>query len=286
MQTESNVIAAYFDNHGAAERAIDELRASGFRSDQIGCSYSDASFANSTDVTSGVGQNPHRSFWSKVEGFFKGEEGYEDRNTGVEDGRSNEGLRVGPTLQIPERYNKRLSEGVLVTVNSGSRIAEAEQILLSHGGEIDRDFNTSTSETATRAGTVSGEQHIRLISEVLRVNKQRVQAGEVRLRKETRTEQQNIEVPVTHEELVIERVQTEGRTPASGEIGSDREIRVPLSEERVTVEKQPVVREEVKVGKRTVQDTKRVTDNVRHEELKVDEEGRVKEDKPSKKRIA
>jgi uncharacterized protein (TIGR02271 family) len=60
-------------------------------------------------------------------------------------------------------------------------------------------------------------------------------------------------------------------TPASSaNIGRSQEIRVPLSEDSVRVEKQPVVREEVIVGKREVSDVARVNDDVRHEELRVD----------------
>src|SRR5947208_15842521 len=81
---------------------------------------------------------------------------------------------------------------------------------------------------------------------MLRTYKERVQRGEVRLRKEVVTESQSIQVPVTREELVIER--TPGSGQVTGEIGRDEEIRVPLSEERVRVEKQPVVNEEVRVG--------------------------------------
>jgi uncharacterized protein (TIGR02271 family) len=98
-----------------------------------------------------------------------------------------------------------------------------------------------------------------------------VNRGEVRLRKEVRTENQNIDVPVTREELVIERTPVSGQQRASGEIGSDSEIRVPLSEEQVRVEKQPVVREEVRVGKKQVVRNEQVSDQVRHEELDVDD---------------
>jgi uncharacterized protein (TIGR02271 family) len=45
---------------------------------------------------------------------------------------------------------------------------------------------------------------------------------------------------------------------------------VPLSEDKVRVEKQPVVREEVIVGKREVADVATVGGDVRHEELRVD----------------
>src|SRR3954467_9170373 len=82
----------------------------------------------------------------------------------------------------------------------------------------------------------------------------------------------------SREELVVERTPGSGQ-PVSGGIGRDQEIRVPLSEERVRVEKQPVVNEEVRVGKRQVQGSKQVSDQVRHEELRVDKEGEVNTDK-------
>ena len=72
----------------------------------------------------------------------------------------------------------------------------------------------------------------------------------------------------------FERVPPSGQS-ATGEIGKDQEIRVPLSEERVRTEKQPVVTDEVRVGKRAVQHTENVSDDVRHEELRVDKEGDV-----------
>ena len=110
---------------------------------------------------------------------------------------------------------------------------------------------------------------------MLRTHKERVQRGEVRLRKEVVTENQTINVPVTREELVIERNRPTGETAAAGEFGADQEIRVPLNEERVKVEKKPIVNEEVRVGKRQVQDSRQVTGEVRHEELRVDRDGDV-----------
>ena len=114
------------------------------------------------------------------------------------------------------------------------------------------------------------ERRIQLVSEVLRIRKERVARGEVRLRKEVRTETQNVQVPVTHEEVVIERTPVQGERTATGQIGAEKEIRVPLSEERVQVAKVPVVTEEVKVGKRTVGNTENVRDQVRREELNVE----------------
>jgi uncharacterized protein (TIGR02271 family) len=115
-------------------------------------------------------------------------------------------------------------------------------------------------------------ERVQLFGEVLRVHKERINRGEVRLRKDVVTENQTIEVPVTREELVLERVAVSGDTPApSANIGGGQEIRIPLSEEKVRLEKEPVLREEVSVGKREVQDVARVSGDVRREELRVDD---------------
>ena len=76
------------------------------------------------------------------------------------------------------------------------------------------------------------------------------------------------------------------RSIPSGLRNEFQEIRVPVSEERVQVEKRPVVREEVEVGKRKIEDAKQVSADVRHEELKVESEGDVDVPKGGKRRTA
>jgi uncharacterized protein (TIGR02271 family) len=174
--------------------------------------------------------------------------------------------------------------GVLVTVNAfGGRAAEAIAILERNGadigsGEVDFGSQRQPSETSRPGLVENAERRIQLLGEMLRVYKERVSRGEVRLRKEVVTENRSIEVPVVREELVIERVSTSNDQPVNAEIGSDQEIRVPLTEEQVKVEKQPVVTGEVRVGKKEVQGTRTVSDTVRHEEVKVDKEGEVEVD--------
>jgi uncharacterized protein (TIGR02271 family) len=132
---------------------------------------------------------------------------------------------------------------------------------------------TDTGYVDRRSGDVqnSSVDRVQLFGEVLRVHKERISRGEVRVRKDVMSENQTIEVPITREELVLERVAVPANTPAtSANIGRGQEIRVPLSEDSVRLEKQPVVREEVLVGKREVADVARVGDDVRHEELRVD----------------
>jgi len=120
------------------------------------------------------------------------------------------------------------------------------------------------------------DRTIQLREERLKVDKTAVKTGEVRVGKRVVTEHQTIDVPVEREEVVIERRAASGRA-ARGDIAEgEEEIVIPVKEERVSVTKQPVVTEEVSVGKRKVRDTKQVSASVRKEELAVDEEGDVK----------
>ena len=173
-------------------------------------------------------------------------------------------------------YQRGVGQGGAIVTVTGSRLEQARQILQSAGGDLrENGFEPAATNTAD-AGDDDNEEDYRfqLRGEVLRTFRERVQRGEVRLRKEVITEKQSVEVPVTREELVIERVPVSGeQVTGSGEIGSDREIRVQLSEERARVEKEPVVTEEVRVGKRKVQTEERLSENVRREELRVDKDG-------------
>jgi uncharacterized protein (TIGR02271 family) len=72
---------------------------------------------------------------------------------------------------------------------------------------------------------------------------------------------------------VIERHAVAGQKAAGSPVGTAEEIRIPVSEEHIHVEKTPVVTEEVTVGKRKVTDTKRVDATVRKEEIKVEKGG-------------
>ena len=142
----------------------------------------------------------------------------------------------------------------------------ARPTAVGQGGRVD-----TTRETA-RTGE-SGER-VQLREEELRARKETAQTGEVGIRKEVVAEQRTMEVPVTREEVIIERHPVEPR-PAGSDIREGEEIRVPLREEQVRVEKQPVVTEEVSVGKRPVQETERVEGTVRREEARVEETGNV-----------
>jgi uncharacterized protein (TIGR02271 family) len=267
-------IVAFFEDHGDAARAISDLKDAGIRPHQIGISAAEH-FRSDADVSSRRGardvtDRDDKSLWDKISEFFTGSDAVD-----INDTRRNYTF----SDRSWENYSDRIDEGgVLVTVYDADDRSEIESILERHDGVIDRDVEFEPIERSAPVREdfqTEGPRRIQLLSEVLRVNKERVSAGEARIRKEVITENQTIQVPVTREELVIERRPVNEARPASGEIGSESEIRVPLSEERVNVEHQPVVREEVEVGKRQITEERTVSDEVRHEELQVEDETKI-----------
>ena len=130
---------------------------------------------------------------------------------------------------------------------------------------------------APTAGAAEGAETVPLREERLQVRKRPVEAGAVEVGKEVVSEQRTLEVPVTREEAVVERRPVE-RRPADRPIGEGEQISLPLREERVEVEKTPVVYEEVEVGRRPVTETERVSGTVRREVAEVEAEGDVEID--------
>jgi uncharacterized protein (TIGR02271 family) len=114
------------------------------------------------------------------------------------------------------------------------------------------------------------EQRLTLSEEELSLGKRQVPAGEVGIRKTVETEHVEERVPLTHEEVSVERRPISGASARDAEIGED-EIRVPLMAEEPVVEKRVVAKEEVIVNKRAVQDEKTVEADLRRERVDYDE---------------
>ena len=107
--------------------------------------------------------------------------------------------------------------------------------------------------------------------EELRVGTRSVEAGEVVVGKHVETEHKQVPVNLKREEIVIERRPVD-RDAREADIREDQ-IRVPLTEEEAVVDKRPVVKEELVIGKRVVEEQKTVDTDVRREEFDIDESG-------------
>jgi uncharacterized protein (TIGR02271 family) len=97
------------------------------------------------------------------------------------------------------------------------------------------------------------------------------EAGEVAVGKRVVEQQQEFDVPVTHEEVEVTRRRVDRPADTDDTIMDDGDtIRVPLRAEDVDVRKDTRVVEEVEISKRPVTETQRVSETVRREEVDVD----------------
>jgi len=117
-------------------------------------------------------------------------------------------------------------------------------------------------------------EKLRLHKEELDITKNKIDAGEVTLKKEVIEEQQTVDVPVTHEEVVIERRAIDNE-PSNSSISDEETIHIPVSEEQVQVSKHTVITGEVSAYKRNVEEMQHVEETLKREEAHVDTTGHV-----------
>ena len=109
--------------------------------------------------------------------------------------------------------------------------------------------------------------------EQLRVGTEQEQVGRARLRKYVVTEQEQITVPVTHEEVRLEREAiTEANRDAAyrGADITEAEYEVTLHAERAVVDTETVPVERVRLGKETVTEQQTVGGTVRKERIEAE----------------
>src|SRR5436305_7000123 len=271
MTTTQQVVDGVFDDRSQAEQAVNELLQTGFSNDQIRYSGHGAS-------SGGV--------LEKLKSLF----------TGQDTGRVYDDLvDLGVSDDDASYYQHEFEAGrAVVAVLAGGHMQDATSILARYGGygasrgfagtgEYTTDTGVAqttgtegdyTTDTGAAQTTTEDAQRLKLREEQLRVQKQPVETGEARLRKDVVSEQQSMDVPVTHEEVYIERRPGTGQ-PSETAIGESETYRVPVREEQVTSSKKTAETGEVAIGKQQVQDTQRVSDTVQREEAHVERGGNV-----------
>lgn len=130
---------------------------------------------------------------------------------------------------------------------------------------------SDTSGPKTDDAMTRSEEH-------LNVGTQQVEAGRARLRKYVVTEQQTVSVPVSHEEVVVERepITDANRGDAyDGPAISEEEHEVVLHAEQPVVTTEAVAVERVRLGTETVTEEQTVTGEVRKEQIDVDDPTRT-----------
>jgi uncharacterized protein (TIGR02271 family) len=154
------------------------------------------------------------------------------------------------------------------------------------GRTFDRDGDVDRGDVRDTVGRdTSGpntDSAMTRSEEQLRVGTETHEAGRARLRKHVVTEHQQVTVPVTHEEVTLERepiTETNRGAAYDGPAISEEEHEVTLHAERPVVDTEAVAVERVRLGKETVTDQETVGGEVRKEEIELDRGDRAASDR-------
>ncbi len=170
---------------------------------------------------------------------------------------------------------------------------DEEELYRHYGMSTDRPAPTGRPSTSgegrTRASTADGDRRDRdgdagiqgrdtsgpttddamtRSEEQLKVGTEQRESGRARLRKHIVTEDVSTTVPVSHEEVTLEREPiteaNRGDAMAGGDL-SEEEHEVTLTEQRVTTSKETVPVERVRLGTKTVTEQQQVDETIRKE---------------------
>jgi len=193
-----------------------------------------------------------------------------ERDALVVDTKKNDFDRLGwhqrPTVTLDEEVTRPAAD-------FEGRQTESSMDFGTAATEQPRTGRTSRTGRADRSDLSDREEKIELKEESLRARKRDEQVGEVRISKHVEEQEQAIDVPVSHEEVTIERRAVDRE--ATGGIGSDESVRIPLHAEEAELEKRTRVYEEIDVDKEAVTDTEKMRGTVRREVADMDTTGDV-----------
>ena len=165
------------------------------------------------------------------------------------------------------------------TAKNGPAFDDDREITPDYENQVYSYYGLQRSETSAEPAaygayptetTDEDELRVQRSEEELRAGTREREAGAINVRKRVVTERQQMEVPTRHEEVTVDRVPVEGEA-TEAEIGED-EVVIPVTEEEVVVEKRPVAKEEIRIRKDVVEDTEVVEEDVRREEVEVDDQ--------------
>jgi len=132
---------------------------------------------------------------------------------------------------------------------------------------------TPVSAPDTVRGGTDEALRVPVHEEELTATKRPVELGQVRIDKDVVAEERTLDVPITQERVTVQRRVVDRDAPPDAPAFREETIEVPIRSEQVDVHKRPRVAEEIVVGKETVQRTERVADTVRREQVNVDDTG-------------
>ncbi len=279
---EQTVVIGLFPYASDARRALHVLHEHHFGSDQV-----TAAFREAGSPRRDSGEGASNRWFGQLRQLYRGDERGPDSVPNVPTRFETMLEQIDLHREDAAILDTDLGRGAAIVTVRGPRTHEAQALLQAAGARIvhgrdrySREWERADRDSHDRESREQASQivhstpfnpprpvepgHIQLFGEVLRVHKEKVSSGDVRVRKESTTHMETVQVPVTREHLVVDH-------PDGGENDGKEALRIPLSEERVHVHKETVLREEYKVGKREVSQNETVTDTVRRDRLLIDD---------------
>ncbi|HET7753245.1 MAG TPA: YsnF/AvaK domain-containing protein [Anaeromyxobacteraceae bacterium] len=159
----------------------------------------------------------------------------------------------------------RLTDEMLKT---GDERAATSSELRGEGLESRTDLGSEAALTGTTKSV-----DVPVVEEELIAEKRVREAGEVRVHKDVTTEHRQITVPVTKEEVRVERVPADASAKVGEGAFEEGTMSIPVREEEVEIRKRPVVREQVRVSRTARQEERRADADVRRENVRIEGEG-------------
>lgn len=272
--TEQSTVIGVFRDRAVAEAAIQELHHAGIRDDQI----------HLLGHSSGGVLGGLKNIFSPK------------HTTANDTDTASELVNAGVAQENTAFYQQEIEAGsVVVVVQSPGQQRQAREVLYQHGA-----YDASTD--VNRIG--GGGRIIPVREERLHIDKQVVQTGEIVIHKRVITENKTFTIPVTREEVTIERLPARDNTASTPETQMARNnvttergaginqtdapvtdggemlsnggtIRILVREEQVTFNKQPIVIEEILVHKQQIQENREVSDTLKREEVHIEHTGNI-----------
>jgi uncharacterized protein (TIGR02271 family) len=195
---------------------------------------------------------------------------------------------AGSDVRVP--YHKQLVEDAPgIAPDRQLSVAEEQQLFRHYGldygashtatpqgprGPRDADLPAGADDIGREASDRAGDEAMTRSEEELRVGTEARERGRVRLRKYVTTEHVTQTVPVRREKVRLEHEPASGAdvdAETGGPEATDSAHEVVLHEEQPVVEKRVVPKERVRLGKETVTEQQQVTEDVRKEQIDVDD---------------
>jgi uncharacterized protein (TIGR02271 family) len=187
-------------------------------------------------------------------------------------GRIEDGPSYGDGREITPGFEQRVRsyyglEGVRDPEGHGASASH-------HGADDETSYGFAERDAGERGSDLQDTDDLRVqrSEEEVRVGTRGREVGAVKVRKSVRTDREQVRVPKRREEIDIERVPGQGREASGVEIGEDDEVVVvQVLEEEVMVSKRVVVKEEIRLRKKVVEDEELVEVDLRKEEVDIED---------------